>query len=335
MLHYSSTVCEIDRLQELAQTSLNIFQSQGSAVRFLNQLVDQEINTTKDPNTIFRGNSLATKCLDYFMKLLGHNYLVSVLKKPLDDIFTEKKNCELDPTRGDNTKKSSAVDWGQNKKNLLTYLKKIVDSIFQSLEECPSPIREVLGHMQQGVGQKSVPTSLFFAFFSGFQTVVPVFRFPSEPNIRYIVVSGFIFLRFFCPAILGPKLFGLREDVPDNTIGRTLTMVAKVLQNLANIVDFGQKEPYLIDLNPFISENKERMKSFIDALAFNRESTTKRIAELEQRLLYEEKVFEGVDNLHKITKSEWSPLKSSLPTLSWVCLFVCLFVQMRENSARW
>jgi hypothetical protein len=118
------------------------------------------------------------------------------------------------------------------------------------------------------------------------------------------VVSGFIFLRFFCPAILGPKLFGLRDDVPDNTIGRTLTMVAKVLQNLANIVDFGQKEPYLIDLNPFITENKERMKSFIDALAFNRESTTKRIAELEQRLLYEEKVFEGVDNLHKITKSK-------------------------------
>jgi len=129
-------------------------------------------------------------------------------------------------------------------------------------------------------------------------------RFPDEPNIRYIVVSGFIFLRFFCPAILGPKLFGLREDVPDNTIGRTLTMVAKVLQNLANIVDFGQKEPYLIDLNPFISENKERMKTFIDALAFNRDSTTKRIEEMEQKLLYEEKVFEGVDNLHKMTKSD-------------------------------
>jgi len=154
VLHYASTVCEMDRLQELAQASLNIFQSQGSAVRFLNQLVDQEINTTKDPNTIFRGNSLATKCLDYFMKLLGHNYLVSVLKKGLDEIFTEKKNCELDPTRGDQAKKASAIDWSQNKKNLLAYLKKIVDSILFSLEDCPSPIREVLGHMQQGVAQK-------------------------------------------------------------------------------------------------------------------------------------------------------------------------------------
>ena len=68
-------------------------------------------------------------------------------------------------------------------------------------------------------------------------------------------------------------------------------------------MDFGQKEPYLIDLNPFISENKERMKIFIDALAFNREETTKRLSEMDQRLLYQEKILEGVDNLHKMSKS--------------------------------
>lgn len=268
------SVCEIDRLQEVAQTSLNIFQSQGIAVSYLNQLISEEVETTKDPNTIFRGNSIATKALDYFMKLIARQYLIAVLKKPIDDIFSEKKNCELDPTRID-AKSDSAT----NMKNLVNYITKILDSIFKSLEQCPPPLRDIFGHMQSEVAQ----------------------RFPDEPSIRHISVSGFIFLRFFCPAILGPKLFGLRDDIPDPIVGRTLTLVAKVLQNLANLCDFGQKEPYMIEMNPFISEKREAMKLFIDTLSNNRESTLKRISELEVKIGHEGKILEGVETMHKVT----------------------------------
>lgn len=34
-------------------------------------------------------------------------------------------------------------------------------------------------------------------------------RFPCNNEVRYSVISGFIFLRFFAPAILGPRLFDL------------------------------------------------------------------------------------------------------------------------------
>ena len=45
---------------------------------------------------------------------------------------------------------------------------------------------------------------------------------------KYTAVSGFLFLRFFAPAILGPKLFGLRENHADKNVSRTLTILAKV-----------------------------------------------------------------------------------------------------------
>jgi len=34
-------------------------------------------------------------------------------------------------------------------------------------------------------------------------------KFPTEYNVRFTSIAGFIFLRFFAPSVLGPKLFGL------------------------------------------------------------------------------------------------------------------------------
>jgi len=114
------------------------------------------------------------------------NYLHSVLKKPIEEIFSERKNCELDPTRIDSSKRGT-VDFSQvnnpisrtrfeincncfnhpiseqNKKNFSGYLKKIVNAILHSIEDCPAPIREVFSHAQAEVIRK-----YFFSFFLSF-----------------------------------------------------------------------------------------------------------------------------------------------------------------------
>uniref|UniRef100_A0A8C4IRS9 RAS p21 protein activator (GTPase activating protein) 1a n=1 Tax=Dicentrarchus labrax TaxID=13489 RepID=A0A8C4IRS9_DICLA len=51
-----------------------------------------------------------------------------------------------------------------------------------------------------------------------------------------------------------------------SSAGRTLTLVAKSVQNLANLVEFGAKEPYMEGVNPFIKNNKHRMIMFLDEL---------------------------------------------------------------------
>jgi len=92
-------------------------------------------------------------------------------------------------------------------------------------------------------------------------------KFGLEDVSRYTAISGFIFLRLFCPAILAPKLFGMTKDQPEKIkTSRTLTLIAKTLQNLANLVEFGEKEPYMLDMNGFIKEHTGNMKKFIDSL---------------------------------------------------------------------
>ncbi|CAB4004632.1 Ras GTPase-activating 1, partial, partial [Paramuricea clavata] len=78
---------------------------------------------------------------------------------------------------------------------------------------------------------------------------------------------AFLFLRCFCPAIMNPRICNMMSDTPSPMASRTLTMVAKCLQNLANLIEFGAKEPYMIPLNPFIQKNKPRLVKFIDNLS--------------------------------------------------------------------
>lgn len=94
-----------------------------------------------------------------------------------------------------------------------------------------------------------------------------MFLQPNERLVRTRVVSGFIFLRLLCPALLNPKQFGLVNETPHQMATRSLIMVAKCLQNLANLIEFGGKEPYMEVVNPFILKNKERMIVFLDQIS--------------------------------------------------------------------
>jgi hypothetical protein len=49
-------------------------------------------------------------------------------------------------------------------------------------------------------------------------------------------------------------------------VRRGLVMISKVLQNLANGIEFGCKEAHMAILNPFITENLSVVHMFFDKL---------------------------------------------------------------------
>jgi len=87
------------------------------------------------------------------------------------------------------------------------------------------------------------------------------------PDSRHSAVGSLIFLRFFCPAIVNPESIDL--DVPPEVreVRRALLLITKVIQNLANNVVFGNKEPHMKVLNSFLGDNIRQVTKFLSDVA--------------------------------------------------------------------
>jgi hypothetical protein len=58
-----------------------------------------------------------------------------------------------------------------------------------------------------------------------------------------------------CPSLLVPQTYGLVKEHTHAKTHRTLILIAKVLQNLANKNDFSGKEEFMEVMNGFIERN--------------------------------------------------------------------------------
>ncbi|NWU15606.1 RASL1 protein, partial [Cephalopterus ornatus] len=202
--------------QDVATKLVKIFLRQGLAVPLLDYLTTRELARTTDPNTLFRSNSLASKFVEQFMKAVGLPYLHEVLKPVVTRVCEEKKYVELDPDKMELSRGrrisfkgslSEAQMWDNSLELLAGYLGDIVDAIVGSAERCLLPMRVAFQQLRRRAQE----------------------RFPLEQHedVRYFSISRFLFLRFFAPAVLAPKLFGLREQHPEPYTGHTLLLLAK------------------------------------------------------------------------------------------------------------
>ncbi|XP_027422474.1 rasGAP-activating-like protein 1 isoform X3 [Bos indicus] len=246
-----------DCRQELATKLVKLFLGQGLTGPFLDYLTRREVARTTDPNTLFRSNSLASKSVEQFMKLVGMPYLHEVLRPVINRVFEERKYMELDPCKMDlgRTRRISFKGAPSEEHvreaslGLLTgYLGPIVDAIVGSVGRCPSAMRLAFKQLRQRVEE----------------------RFPQaeHEDVKYLAISGFLFLRFFAPAILSPKLFDLRDQHADPQTSRSLLLLAKAVQSIGNLgQQLGQgKELWMAPLHPFLLQSISRVRDFLDQL---------------------------------------------------------------------
>ncbi|KAM6328076.1 ras GTPase-activating protein 1 isoform 1-T1 [Alca torda] len=233
-----SHVCGQDRTL-LAGILLKIFLHEKLESLLLRTLNDREISMEDEATTLFRATTLASTLMEQYMKATATSFVHHALKDCILKIMESKQSCELNPSKLEKNE-----DVNTNLAHLLSILSELVEKIFMAAEILPPTLRYIYGCLQKSVQNK----------------------WPANTTMRTRVVSGFVFLRLICPAILNPRMFNIISDSPSPTAARTLTLVAKSVQNLANLVEFGAKEPYMEGVNPFIKSNKHRMIMFLDEL---------------------------------------------------------------------
>nr|POE54334.1 inhibitory regulator protein bud2/cla2 [Quercus suber] len=146
---------------------------------------DMNKNATLEANLLFRGNTLLTKSLDTHMRRVGKEYLEQCLSAKLQDIRDKDLDCEVDPN-----KVSSQHDLERNWRRLNSATAEVWRAIFDHRQRCPIELRIIFKHIRACAEDT-------YGDFSR--------------SVSYSSVSGFLFLRFFCPAVLNPKLFGLMK----------------------------------------------------------------------------------------------------------------------------
>jgi len=89
------------------------------------------------------------------------------------------------------------------------------------------------------------------------------------PKFIYKGLGAFVFLRFYNTAITVPETYGLVPRPPSGTARKHLILISKVLQNLANGVQFSSKEAFMIKLNSLITNSQQQYERFLDRLCDN------------------------------------------------------------------
>jgi len=219
-------------------------------------LIMCEIAESQKSTVLFRANSPATRAFKFYSKMYALPYLYKTLAillqsliRDVDDMEEEKGTTDgedvpmprlADDSSGDN----ACSDENINTLKLQLTCQKFFIQIQRSDKFCPGELKHICAFLRDQLQQ----------------------RFP---DFVFKGIGAFVFLRFYNTAITVPETYGLLPSAPRPSVRKQLLLVSKVLQNLANGVNFGEKEPNMEGMNSFLNSRRPSYEQFLTRLCDN------------------------------------------------------------------
>jgi len=237
------------------------------------QVIKQEMDRTSSHGSLLRATNVVTTMLsEYARRGTGLRLLKDALSEPLRKIALDSSlNLEVNPVTvyrqiitDKETETGESLDLPQNvdAEAALEYegVRETVEARLKKLQETAQEIiqRMLLAHESIPYGVRWICKQL---------GELSREKFPDITELQVTsLMGGYICLRFFNPVIVSPDAHGFVRERPSKRGRRNLVLVAKVIQTLSNGVLFGDKEKYMVPLNPFVESMREDWVKFFDRL---------------------------------------------------------------------
>ena len=254
--------CPATEQDSLAKGLVFVACANNCAPQMIRTIIRAEVATCKEENTLFRSNSVASKMYKFYSRIVGIKYLYHCIARvilELEVLGKKQQDAVNKPAEAENEVSLLAVsmeldtehdladdvDTDTNLIQLQLICQKIMTVLVKtSLKNIPAPLREIFVEIDHSVSAK----------------------FPGSMDAIYKGLGGLFFLRFVCPAISAPHVYGLLTAPPNNTTQRQLVLITKVIQSIANMQEPGKKEQYMMVMSSFIATSIPRIIKFYDNL---------------------------------------------------------------------
>ncbi|KAJ3425980.1 ras gtpase-activating protein [Anaeramoeba flamelloides] len=249
-MHVLKKLCRVDKRirqgNKLSDLIAQLFQLKKKLPLLLGLIVNNEVNNSKNQQTILRSPMFTGSLASSVVKISGGEYFRSVSKSLFQALLKHPKDYQVDPRYvGDKPAKIT-----KNQQNLTKVLSEFLKTIYES--------------------QKHFPKTLHHLCFLVKHKLQDEF-----PNYNYrTVIGSFLFLRYFSPSITNPTIFKIVKKTPSTDCNRALVQIAKVLQIIANDSKFGTLS-HLAILNEFAIQQNEKLGGFIEKISDNKFSSKK------------------------------------------------------------
>ncbi|XP_035904252.1 neurofibromin isoform X5 [Anopheles stephensi] len=235
-----ASVVTTSQMDELARVLVTLFDAKHLLSPLLWNMFYREVEVSDCMQTLFRGNSLGSKIMAFCFKIYGASYLQGLLEPLIRPLLEEPTSSfEVDPARIE-----SSEDIENNRKNLIALTQKVFDAIVNSADRFPPQLRSMCHCLYQVLSK----------------------RFPNLLQNNIGAVGTVIFLRFINPAIVSPQELGIVGKQVPTQIKRGLMLMSKILQNIANHVEFS-KEQHMLCFNDFLRAHFEAGRRFFIQIA--------------------------------------------------------------------
>jgi len=228
------------------------------------------------PFTILRVNSIVSKMMGKYTKTVGSQYLNTLIGDLIRDLY-EKPNLDLELDKSRLT--------GENLDERLEENLRMTEKV------CQSFVDRIISSTMIDLMPRELRTICYFMVDNG-----EIYKLDFD-SIILPLISGFIMLRYICPCITLPNSWDICAKMPEGNVRKNLTLIAKILQKLANGEMYETDSPHLMPLNKFIEQNQIRLFSYLKQLPQDPEQQEGKLpfADLQKSITFEDIHYKSFD----------------------------------------